>query len=74
MKEIRTKIMIVILTLFVIFDPSIPKIKSGKKYLHNLFNESFSDNELPDSIKAIKQTNLLELESFYSRISTAVNK
>ena len=43
MKEARTKIMILILTLYVVFDPSIQKIKHSKEYLHSLFSESFDD-------------------------------
>jgi hypothetical protein len=78
MKEIGTKIMIIILSLFTIFDPSIKKIKSGKKYLHSLFSESFSDDELTDSIKAFRQMNSSENAFKYhqdeSRISTLVNK
>jgi hypothetical protein len=43
MKETRTKIMILILTLYVVFDPSIEKIKHCKKYLHVLFTVPFDD-------------------------------
>jgi hypothetical protein len=60
MKETRIKILIVALSLFIILDPSIEKIKSGKKYLHNLFSESFADEELPDSIKTIRKINSFE--------------
>jgi hypothetical protein len=59
MKELRIKIMIIILTLFTIFDPSIKKIKSGKKYLHSLFSESFNDDALSDSINKIRKVNLV---------------
>ncbi|HTC01128.1 MAG TPA: hypothetical protein VK705_10640 [Ferruginibacter sp.] len=47
MKEVKTKIMILILTLYVVFDPSIEKIKHGKEYLHSLFSESFDDAPNP---------------------------
>ncbi len=60
MKEIRIKIMIVVLSLFIILDPSIEKIRNGKKYLHSLFNESFADDQLPDSIKMIRKINSSE--------------
>jgi hypothetical protein len=53
MKEIREKVLIIIITLFIIFDPSIQKIKSGQKYLHSLFAESFSDEEAIDSVKTV---------------------
>jgi len=45
MKEVRTKVMIIILALYVVFDPSIEKIKHGKEYLYSLFNESFDNEE-----------------------------
>jgi hypothetical protein len=46
MKEIKTKIMIVILILLVVFDPSIKKISNRKQYWNSLFHESFKDEEL----------------------------
>jgi hypothetical protein len=52
MKEARTKILIIILTLFVVFDPSIYKITHGKEYLHSLFNEYF-DEDVSNSTKKI---------------------
>jgi hypothetical protein len=51
MKEARTKIMILILTLYVVFDPSIQKIKHSKEYLHSLFSEPFDDT--PDYTKKV---------------------
>jgi hypothetical protein len=59
MKEIGIKIMIIALSLFTILDPSIEKIKNGKKYLHSLFSESF-DDELPDSIRTTITINSFE--------------
>ena len=60
MKEIGIKIMIIALSLFTILDPSIEKIKNGKKYLHSLFSESFVDDELPDSIRTTITINSFE--------------
>jgi len=60
MKEVRTKIMIVVLSLFIILDPSVKKIRNGKKYLHSLFSESFADEELRDSIKTFRKINSFE--------------
>ena len=53
MKEARTKILILILTLYVVFDPSIEKIKHGKEYLHSLFTETFDDTDTPNYTKKI---------------------
>jgi hypothetical protein len=47
MKEKGTKIMIVILALLVILDPSVDKLSNGKKYMHCLFYESFKEDEVP---------------------------
>jgi hypothetical protein len=53
MKEARTKIMILILTLYVVFDPSIKKVEHGKEYLHSLFNESFDNEEFNSTKKVV---------------------
>ena len=53
MKEARTKILILILTLYVVFDPSIKKVEHGKEYLHSLFNESFDNEEFNSTKKVV---------------------
>jgi hypothetical protein len=53
MKEARTKILILILTMYVVFDPSIEKIKHGREYLHSLFNETFDDDVSNSTKKAV---------------------
>jgi hypothetical protein len=53
MKEARTKILIIILALYVVFDPSIKKIEHGKEYLHSLFNESFDDETSASAKEAV---------------------
>jgi hypothetical protein len=52
MKEARTKILILILTLYVVFDPSIEKIKHSKEYLHVLFTVPF-DEDVSNSAKKV---------------------
>jgi hypothetical protein len=52
-KETTTKLLIIVLSLFVIFDPTIEKVKHGKKYLHSLFVETFNDDQI--SISSIKK-------------------
>jgi len=46
MKEKKTKIMIVVLSLLVVLDPSVDKLSNGKKYMYSLFYESFKEDEV----------------------------
>jgi hypothetical protein len=60
-KETTTKLMIIVLSLFVIFDPSIEKLKHSKKYLHSLFVETFNDDQISvSSIRKVARTDSSE--------------
>jgi len=46
MKEKKIKLMIIALTLFVVFDPSVEKLRDYKSYFHDLFYSTFEDRDI----------------------------